>query len=290
MAQNSNSNDQGSVQAAVMQIASSNGVTSVNNNSLNVPSTSTSQSTIAGLLHQNSMNSRQQNPMNNANSPFGGGSSVQMPSPGGSSSTMQQTQPNPSPFQSPTPSTSNNPPQTSHGSLAATTNHMNSVNSPAMSNIHQPALSGDGDTNDSQSTVQKMLQEMMMNSQHNGGGMMGIGSLGSDAKNVSGILPMSSNSALNGLVGNGPTNSNSSMGGGPLGGMGGGMGQASMVNGIRSAMGNNSVVMNGRVGMASMARDQSVNHQQQDLGNQMLSGLGAVNGFNSLQYDWKPSP
>lgn len=289
MVQNSNSNDHGSVQAAVMQIASSNGVTSVNNNSLNVPSTSTSQSTIAGLLHQNSMNSRQQNPMNNANSPYGGGSSVQMPSPG-SSSTIQQTQPNPSPFQSPTPSSSNNPPQASHGALAATTNHMNSANSPVMSNIHQPALSGEGDTNDTQSSVQKLIQEMMMSSQLNGGGMMGISSLGSDAKNVSGILPMSGNSALNGLVGNGPTNSNSSMGGGPLGGMGGGMGQASMVNGIRAAMGNNSVVMNGRVGMASLARDQSVNHQQQDLGNQMLSGLGAVNGFNSLQYDWKPSP
>lgn len=289
LVQNSNNNDQGSVQAAVMQIGSSNGVTSVNNNTLNVPSTSTSQSTIAGLLHQNSMNSRQQNPMNNANSPYGGGSSVQMPSPN-SSSTMQQTQPSPSPFQSPTPSSSNNPPQTSHSAMAATTNHMNSANSPVMSNIHQPALSGDGDTNDTQSSVQKLIQEMMMNSQLNPAGMMGISSLGSDAKNVSGILPMSGNSPLNGLMGNGPTSNNSNMGSGPLGGIGGGMGQASVVNGLRAAMGNNSVVMNGRVGMASMARDQSVNHQQQDLGNQMLSGLGAVNGFNSLQYDWKPSP
>lgn len=289
MPQNSNGNDQGSVQAAVMQIASSNGVTSVNNNSLNVPSASASQSTITGLLHQNSMNSRQQNPLNNANSPYGGGgSSVQMPSPGSSSTMQQQAQPNHSPFQSPTPS-SNNPPQTSHGTMVATTNHMNSANSPVMSNIHQPTLSGDGDTTGSQSSVQKLIQEMMMNSQINNGGMMGIGSLGSDTKNVSGILPMSGNSALNGLVGNGPTSNNSSMSGGPLGGIGGGMGQA-MVNGIRAAMGNNSVVMNGRVGMSSMARDQSVNQQQQDLGNQVLSGLGAVNGFNSLQFDWKPSP
>ncbi|KAL2894107.1 Transcriptional corepressor SEUSS [Bienertia sinuspersici] len=291
IAQNSNGNDQGSVQAAVMQIASSNGVTSVNNNSHNLPSASTSQSTIAGLLHQNSMNSRQQNPMNNANSPYGGGgSSVQMPSPGSSNTMQQQTQPTHSPFQSPTPSSSNNAPQTSHGTMATTTNHMNSANSPVMSNIHQPALSGDGDTNDTQSSVQKLIQEMMMNSQLNGGGMMDMGSLGGEAKNIGGILPMSGNSALNGLVGNGPTSNNSSMSGGPLGSIGGGgMGQASMVNGIRAAVGSNSVV-NGRAGIASMARDQGVNHQQQDLGNQMLNGLGAVNGFNSLQFDWKPSP
>lgn len=116
--------------------------------------------------------------------------------------------------------------------------------------------------------------------------MMGMGSLGgNDVKNV--------NSGLNGanpsLVGNGPTGGSSSTGGAPFGGMG--MGQGSMVNGIRGAMINtNSVGMNGRAGMPSMVRDQSMNHQQQDLGNQMLNGLGAINGFHSLQFDWKPSP
>ena len=99
VAHNSNG-DQNSVRAAAMQIASSNGMVSVNN-SVNPASTSTTTSTIVGLLHQNSMNSRQQNSMNNACSPYGG-SSVQIPSPG-SSSTVPQGQPNSSPFQSPTP-------------------------------------------------------------------------------------------------------------------------------------------------------------------------------------------
>ena len=289
MAQNSNS-DPSSIQASAMPLAVSNGVPSVNN-SLNTASTSTSASTIVGLLHQNSMNSRQQNSMNNASSPYGG-SSVQIPSPG-SSSTIPQAQPNPSPFQSPTPSSSNNPPQTSHSALTAT-NHMSTSNS-SMS-LQQPVLSSEADPSDSQSSVQKILQDMLMSNQHNGpGGMVGVGSLGNDVKNVNGMLP-TNNTGLNGgncFVGNGTVNSNSGIGGAGFGTMGGGLGQSAMVNGIRAAMGNNSI-MNGRIGMASMARDQSMNHQQQDLGNQLLSGLGAglgaVNGFNNLQFDWKPSP
>jgi len=263
MIQNPNNNDQNSARSVPVQ--ASNGAPSVNN-AINISSAPTSQSTIAGLLHQNAMNSRPQNPM----SPYGG-SSVQMPSPG-SSTTMQQAQPNPSPFQSPTPS-SNNPPQTSHGALTA--------NSPVISNIQQPALSGEGDTTDAQSSVQKIIQEMMMSSQLNSGGsMMGIGSLGNDMKNVS--------STLNGAMGNGTTSSHSSMGGAPFGGMA----QASMINGMRASLGNNnSMGMNGRVGISSMVRDQSMNHhQQQDLGNQVLGGLGTVNGFNNLQFDWRPSP
>ncbi|KAG7941073.1 hypothetical protein I3843_16G020300 [Carya illinoinensis] len=283
VAQNSNS-DQSSVQVAAMQLAAGNGASGVNNNSLNASSTSTSASTIVGLLHQNSMNSRQQNSMN-ASSPYGG-SSVQIPSPG-SSSTIPQAQPNPSPFQSPTPS-SNNPPQ-AHGALTAA-NHMSTSNSPANMSVQQPVLSSEADPSDSQSSVQKILHEVMMSNQLNGTvGMVSVGSLGNDMKNVNGILPTSSNAGLNGgnyLMGNGTVNSNSGMG--PGFGTVGGPGQSAMVNGIRAAMGNNSA-MNGRVGMASMARDQSMNHQQ-DLGNQLLNGLGALNGFNNLQFDWKPSP
>ncbi|KAK4592719.1 hypothetical protein RGQ29_017022 [Quercus rubra] len=200
MAQNSSS-EQGSVQTGAMPLTVSNGVPSINN-SLNMASTSTSTSTIVGLLHQNSMNSRQQNSMNNASSPYGG-SSVQIPSPG-SSSTIPQAQPNPSPFQSPTPSSSNNPPQTSHSALT-TTNHMSTSNS-SMS-LQQPVLSGEADPTDSQSSVQKILHDMMMSNQLNGtGGMVGVGSLGNDVKNINGILPTSNNTGLNGgncFVGNG---------------------------------------------------------------------------------------
>ncbi|KAL5192707.1 Transcriptional corepressor SEUSS [Glycine soja] len=286
VAHNSNG-DQNSVQAAAMQIASSNGMVSVNN-TVNPASTLTSTSTIVGLLHQNSMNSRQPNSMNNASSPYGG-SSVQIPSPG-SSSTVPQAQPNSSPFQSPTPSSSNNPPQTSHPALTSA-NHMSTTNSPANISMQQqqPSISGEPDPSDAQSSVQKIIHEMMMSSQINGnGGMVGVGSLGNDVKNVNGILPVSANTGLNGgngLVGNGTMNSNSGVGVGNYGTMG--LGQSAMPNGIRSAMVNNSI-MNGRGGMASLARDQAMNHQQ-DMSNQLLSGLGAV-GFSNLQFDWKPSP
>lgn len=289
-----------------MQItAASNGMGGVNN-SLNPPSASTSAtaSTIVGLLHQNSMNSRQQNSVNNASSPYAGGNSVQAPSPG-SSNTMpqpqQQPQPqpqpqpsNPSPFQSPTPSSSNNPPQpTSHGALTAPS-HMNSTSSPANISTQQPAISaGEADQSDSQSAVQKIINEMIMCSQLNGsGGMVGVGSLGND-KNVNGILPAGNHSVLNAtgnsLVGNGTVNNNNSViAAGGYGNMGGGVlgGQSAMVNGIRAAMGGNNSMMNGRVGMTNMGRDQSMNnHQQQDLGNQLL-GLGAVNnGFNNIQFE-----
>uniref|UniRef100_A0A6N2MJ56 Transcriptional corepressor SEUSS n=1 Tax=Salix viminalis TaxID=40686 RepID=A0A6N2MJ56_SALVM len=281
---NSNSN-QSSAQAT-MQIVASNGMASVNN-SLNTASTTTYASAIVGLLHQNSMNSRQQNSINNANSPYGG-NSVQIPSPG-SSSTIPQAQSNPSPFQSPTPSSSNNPPQVSHSASTAV-NHISSTNSPANIPLQQPTLSGEADHVDSQSSVQKIIHEMMLANQLNGaGGMVGVGSLGNDVKNVNGILPTGNNMVLNGgngLVGNGAVNS-SGIGGAGYGTMGG-LAQSAMVNGIRAAMGNNSM-MNGRMGMPSMVRDQGMNHQQ-DLGNQLLSGLGVVNGFSNLQFDWKPSP
>ncbi|KAI9097880.1 hypothetical protein K1719_025651 [Acacia pycnantha] len=287
VAQTSNG-DQNSAQPATVQMASSNGVASVNN-SINSVSASTTPSTIVGLLHQNSMNSRQQNSMNNASSPYGGGS-VQIPSPG-SSSTVPPAQPNPSPFQAPTPSSSSNPPQTSHSSLVAG-NHMNSSNSPANVSLQQQqsSLSGEADPSDAQSSVQKILSGIY--TQNNGsGGMVGVGSFGNDAKNVNGIMPLSTNTGLNSgncLPGNGPVNGNSGVGAGGYGAMGGGLGQSAMVNGIRAAMGNNSI-MNGRGGMASIARDQAMNHQQ-DLSNQLLSGLGAVNSFNNLQFDWKSSP
>ncbi|GAB4830648.1 hypothetical protein Ancab_020413 [Ancistrocladus abbreviatus] len=279
------SNNQNSVQALVMQAASSNGMVSVSN-SLHTTRASLS-STIVGLLHENSMNYRQQNSVSNGNSPYGGSS---MPSPS-SSTTMQYSQPNPSPFQSPTPTSSNNNLQTSRGALVGS-NHMSSTNSPNNLCMQQPSLSsGEGDTNDSQSSVQKIIKEMMMSSQLDStGGMMGVASLGNDVKNVNGILSAGSNLGIsdpNCLMANEPANSNSNTGGAGFG-MGSGISQSTRVNGIRTAMSNNPVPVNGRVEIAPIAREPSLNHQQQDLGNQLLSGLGAVNGFSNLQLDWKP--
>nr|GLL47962.1 transcriptional corepressor SEUSS-like [Ipomoea trifida] len=283
-----NSNHDTSVQAAQMQqLSASNGLPTVNS-SLSPAPTPSSSSNIAGLVHQNSMNSRHQNPLNSANSPYAG-TAVQMPSPSNSSS-MPQPQTNPSPFQSLTPSSSNNPPQTSHGGISSGS-HINSASSPNIS-LQQPALSGDLDANDSQSSVQKIINEMLMSSQLVGGGMVGAGAIGNDMKNANGVLGTNNNSVLNGnncLVGNGTVNANAGIGGVGFRNMGNGIGQGGMVSGIRSGLGNNPVSVNGRVGM-TMARDQSMNQQQQDLGNHLLNGLGSVNGFNNLQFDWKTSP
>ncbi|KHG10838.1 Transcriptional corepressor SEUSS [Gossypium arboreum] len=285
-----NTSSQSSTQVSGMHLVANNGGANINN-SLSAASASTSAVTV-GLLPQNSMNSRQQNSMNNASSPYGG-NFVQIASPG-SSSTIPQSQANPSPFQSPTPS-SNNPTQVPHGTLAATS-HMNSANSPVNMPVQQTALSSEADPSESQSSVQKIIHEIMSGQLNGTGGMVGVGTLGNDVKSLNGMLPAGNSAVVNGgnsMVGNGTVNNSSGIGGGGFGTMGGGrLGQSAIVNGIRAAMGNNSM-MNGRVGngMASMARDQGMNHQQQqDLGNQLLSGLGAVNGFNSLQYDWKTSP
>ncbi|CAL1412657.1 unnamed protein product [Linum trigynum] len=284
--QNSNS-DPSSVQAGAMQIASSNGMQSVNNVLNPPPATTTSASTIVGLLHQNSMNSRQQPQSsinNNASSPYNSAQAqAQAPSPGSSNTVPAQQPPNPSPFQSPTPSSSSAP-QLGHSTPAN--------NIPLQQ--QQPALSSDGDHGDSQSSVQKIIHDIMMNNQMN------------DVKTVNpanGILQANSN------IGGGMINNLNNMGGsgfGSMGGVGVGGQSVAMANGMRATAmvggggnnNNNSLMMNGRMAMASMVREQAMNHhlhhnhhqQQQDLGNQLLSGLGAVNGFNNLQFDWKPSP
>ncbi|KAK9053785.1 hypothetical protein SSX86_024859 [Deinandra increscens subsp. villosa] len=239
-------------ETSAMQIASTNGMMPSVNNSNPTPPTS-SNTTIAGLLDQNS---RHQIPLNNTSSLYGG---VQIPSPG-SSSTVPQPQPpphpNPSSFQSPTTSLSNN-----NSALAASGAHLNSATSPNIS-------MSDADANDSQSSVQKIIQEMMMSSQ------LGGGSMGIEMKSSNDLIQAPNNLCV---VGNGGMGSS---------------GQTGMVNGIRGAMGhNNSLSMNGRV---AMQMNHHHNHmppqQQQDIGSQLLNGLGAVNGFNNLPFDWKPSP
>lgn len=256
-------------QNSAMKLASGNGIARVNN-SFRTAALSTSASSVAGLLHQNSMNLGQQTPINSANSPLGG-NSPQIPSPGSSGNIIQVQ---PSPLQSPTAS-SNNLPQQSHNEVT-TRNHMSTSNTPANMSMQQPALSGEPDPSETQSSVQKIIHETMMSNQHDGAaGVASAGSLGNDFKSGNAALSMSNYVSVNGgnyQAGNGIMNSNSSIG------------ASGFSNGMRAAMGNNSV-MNGRIGMATLARDQSTD--QQDLGNQFLSGLGAVNGYNNHQFDWK---
>ncbi|OIW17059.1 hypothetical protein TanjilG_15642 [Lupinus angustifolius] len=217
------------------QNASFNGVASINN-TFNSASASTTTSTIVGLLHQNSMNSRQQNSMNNTSSPYGG-SSVQIPSPR-SSNTVLQAQPSPSPFQPATPSSSNNPPQ-------ASINQISRANSLAKISLQQqqPLLSGDADANDAQSCVQKIIDEMMSSQMNGTGGMVGAGSLGNDADNVNGIPPVS-NEAVHSNAGDEVSGYGTT-----------GVGPSGMANENRHVKGSNSV-MNGRIGIAYIARNQ----------------------------------
>lgn len=284
-----NSNDQNSAQASV-QLAASNGLVSVSN-TLSTASASTSASMIVGLLHQNSMNSRQENSANNANSPYGG-STAQVPSASSSTSVPPQSQHKPSsPFSSPTLSASNNnAPQPPHNPLpspAAT--HLNSANSPANIPIQQFSQSPDADCNDSQgSSMRQIIQELMSSQLAGGGHTVGVSS--NEVKNINGSMQTGNATLYGGRCpnGNGVVNSSgrNSVGYGNTNGIGG----LVSASGIRTAMANNSATLNGRGRIPLMTQDPTMNQQQQDLGNRLLSGLGAVNSFTNLQFNWKSSP
>lgn len=116
----------------------------------------------------------------------------------------------------------------------------------------------------------------------------GVGTFGNEMKGVNGITPTLNR--VNCLTGNGIANS-STMGGLGFRGMGG-ISPRATASGIRAAMANNAMNMNGRVGMNHMSQDPTLmsHQQQQDMGNRLLSGLGAVNSFDNLHFDWKTSP
>lgn len=259
----------------------SNGTVSVNN-SLNAPtSTTTSATTITGLLRQNSMNSRHENQISSVNSPCGGGIAVQIPS-ASSSNSLAPSQANPSsPFPSPTPSTSNNNmTPTSHN-----TAHLNSTNSPANLTAAQQntSQSHEAELADSQSSAQQMFQEMMMSSQLNG-----PANIGSDMKGLNGVT-LAPN-AGNCLAGNGIAN-NQGVAGIGFGSMGG-IGPSINANGQRSAIAYNTMTYDGRIGMNNIPRHPTpVNqHQQHSPGNQLMSGFESISSFNNLDFDWKSSP
>lgn len=115
--------------------------------------------------------------------------------------------------------------------------------------------------------------------------MTSDGSLRSYMNNVIGLS--SSLASTNSLVGNVGVNNNAGVPGEGFGNFVG-VGLSTAATGIRSvAMGNNSGTLTGRVGLPLMASDNSVNFQQQELANRLFNGVGAVNGFNDLQFNWK---
>ncbi|XWS33154.1 hypothetical protein CRYUN_Cryun22dG0054400 [Craigia yunnanensis] len=218
------------------------------------------------------MNSRIENQMNNPNSPYAG-TPVQIPS-AVSSTTLPPTQPNPSsPFSSPTSSSSNLPPQSSHNALAPSTTakNVNSANSSAQIPTQQSSQSSEVHLNESQSSVEKIIQEIMISSQFSeAGSMVSGGSVGNNLKRNKGLLQVSGSC----LMGNGFINNNSGIGGGGFGNLSAGMCHSPYPTGMRSAMGNNSLNFTGSMSMPMMPQD-AMSRQQQELAIRLLNGLGA---------------
>ncbi|KAJ6837461.1 transcriptional corepressor SEUSS-like [Iris pallida] len=194
MPQNSNFNDQSSVQATIMQLPScTNGIGNMDNSINGRPLNSQSATATAGLLlHQNSVNSRQENQLGSGNR-----NTFQMPSTS-SSSPLPPSQPNPSaPFSPPTPTTSNyNTIPTSQN----TTTHLNAINPPANTSAmqQQQAPQPQEDANDAQGSIDQFIQDLMMLSPVNG-----VSSLGNDEVKGTNGGGMTRNSAGGGSIGYG---------------------------------------------------------------------------------------
>ncbi|XBH54965.1 hypothetical protein VPH35_077153 [Triticum aestivum] len=250
--QSSNQSGQNSAPMAGAQASASANADVTSNNSLScAPSTSAPSPTVMGIL-QGSIDSSQDHLMSSANGQYNSGNNGAIPK------------------------------------------NTNQLSSPAVSSnlppMQPPATrSQEPEQSDAQSSVERILQEMMSSQ------MNGVGHAGNDMKRPNGFTP--GINGVNCLVGNAVTN-HSGVGGMGLGAMGG-FGSNPTANGLRMAVTNNAMAMNGRMGMHHSAHDLSqLGHQQQqqqqqqqqhDIGNQLLGGLRAGNSFNNLQYDWKPS-
>ncbi|WOL16073.1 transcriptional corepressor SEUSS [Canna indica] len=259
--QNTISSHQTPAHLSGMPVSSvSNGVINISNSLSNMPSTSSS----TFVLHQNSMNSRQENQTSNGTETCAG-NSIQLPS-ARSSNSLPTLQPNISPLLSSSSTLNTIPTSTSQIS------HLNSGHSPVnMSTLlmEQPlALSHENDPTESQITVQRIMQNMMNSQLH------GFSSINNELKGVNGITP-----ALNGgscLVSS--ANSNSL-----------GVGKTAVTPSAGMA---NTMAMNAQVQVTNLSHDGSaLNHQQnQDMGNKHLGRPELVDNFDDLLFDWDSSP
>lgn len=247
-------------------------------NSLNASSTSAaSAATVIGAL-QNPMNAGQENQMNALNNTHAG-NSIQIPSASPSNS-VAPSQPNAPTFPSMKHACSNNPMPTSQNAL-----RLNSNSPASLPTMQQPTSKlHDNDPNDSHSSVQQILQELMMSSQLNG-----VNSSGNDAKPINGM--MSNMNGANCLFGNAMPNNSAITGTESFISMCG-TGLPAAASGMRASMMNNAIVMNGRVGGTNhlLQDPTTMNCQPQDINNRLLDRFGAINNFNNFQFDWKPSP
>ncbi|KAJ6741008.1 TRANSCRIPTIONAL COREPRESSOR SEUSS-LIKE ISOFORM X1 [Salix purpurea] len=203
---------------------------------------------------------------------------------------FHQLSPNPSsPFSCLTPSSSGNPSQSFHNTLAASTsiNHISSANSPVQTPMQQSSQSNEVDPNEFQSSVEKIMQEMMISSQFSGaGGMvradyegnkMDINRATQSRKNVITSSPYLEDNAMR----------NKSINGGEgFGNLNGKNHLSASTSGITDDMGNVSGTLSGRFAMPVMDHDTGMNHQQQDLAYQLHNGIGAVYRYLDPQLDW----
>ncbi|VAI03309.1 unnamed protein product [Triticum turgidum subsp. durum] len=280
--QSSNQSGQNSAPMAGAQASASANADVTSNNSLScAPSTSAPSPTVMGIL-QGSIDSSQDHLMSSANGQYNSGNNGAIPKVNSASSL--QSNPSTS-FPSQVPISSNN-------NMMPALQNTNQLSSPAVSSnlppMQPPATrSQEPEQSDAQSSVERILQEMMSSQ------MNGVGHAGNDMKRPNGFTP--GINGVNCLLGNAVTN-HSGVGGMGLGAMGG-FGSNPTANGLRMAVTNNAMAMNGRMGMHHSAHDlsqlgqqqQQQQQQQHDIGNQLLGGLRAGNSFNNLQYDWKPS-
>lgn len=273
--QSSSQNDQNSLNCHGAGIAPTNNGVPIVNTSLNPPSlTSTAGTSIVSLLHQNSMNSRQENLMNSANNIYGGGgNSVQIPS-ASSSNSMPPCQPNQSSPFPPTPTSNDTMIPATHNSRM---NPLSLTPSMASSQSREPEFT------DSPSSVQQILHEIMSSQQN------GVIAMGNDMKRLNSAV--ASLNGGNGLVSNGITNSLTGHPGVRFSVMGG-MGPSVAPSGLKATMTSNALAVNNRVGMNHMSQDSSAlsHQQQQDIENRLLGRIGSVNSLNNMPFDWKPSP
>ncbi|KAI5582701.1 hypothetical protein BDE02_07G102100 [Populus trichocarpa] len=278
--------DHHTVRASIMHPSTSSGVASANN-SLGTNSTTSSAITVGGLLHQNSMNSRIENQMTSPGSPYTG-TSVQIPS-AGSSTTWPPAQPNPSsPFSCLTPSSSGNPSQSSHNTLAASTaiNHVCSANSPVQTPMQQSSQSNEVDPNEFQSSVEKIMQEMISSRFSGTGGMVSVDYEGNNM-DINRVTESRKNVLTNFpyVEGNVMRNKSINVGGG-FGNLNGKNHLSASTSGITAEMGNVSGTLSGRFAMPVMDHDTGMNHQQQELAYQLHNSIGAVYRYLDPQFDW----
>ncbi|XP_042423389.1 transcriptional corepressor SEUSS-like [Zingiber officinale] len=265
---NSNPNDMNSIHTTSMPVSAVNNDAVGMNNSFNASSTSVSSATVITL--QNSMNTGLENQMDTLGSTHAG---TNIPNPSASpSNSVPLSQSNSLTFSSMKPNASQN------------VLRLNSNSPASLPTMQQPTTQHhENDPNESQSSVQQILQELLMSSQLNG-----VSSLRNDVKPINGMA--SNMNGANCLLGNGMPN-HSAIGVGDFTSMCG-TSLPAVASGIQATMTNNAMAMNERAGGTNHLQQDptAMNCQPQDINNRLLDRFGAVNNFNNLQFDWKSPP